>query len=78
MELRSELTTVIQLPVPCGHCHKEFMQTVAWLIDKPTVACPMCGAVLDIDGAEWRAFRDAAKEFCVGKFAPVAPIKQGS
>ena len=76
MVVRSELFWVMTLPVPCGNCGKEFLEGVARLTALEDITCPRCGAVLDLNTDEWAAFRHSIKEFSIGKFSPVAPIKQ--
>lgn len=74
--VRSELFWVISIPVPCGNCGKEFFEGVARLVSLNDITCSHCGAVLDLNTSEWATFRNSLKEFSVGKFAPVAPIKK--
>lgn len=71
----SELAWVVQIPNPCGHCGKEEPQFIGWFQDKTEASCSACGSVLDLNTAEWAAFSDAFVKLCVGKYAPIAPIK---
>ena len=72
----SELSWVLPIPIPCGHCGKEFAQIAARLVDLVEIECPSCGMLLDLDTQEWAAFRNSVKEFSVGKFAPVAQVQK--
>ena len=76
MFIRSELAWVIDFPVPCGNCEKEFLERAARLVSLAEIGCPHCGALLSLDGQEWTAFRHQVEEFTVGKSAPIAPVKQ--
>lgn len=78
MFIRSELAWVVDFPVPCGNCEKEFLERAARLVGLAETTCPHCGVVLDLDTPEWASFRDQVKEFCVGKSAPIAPVKKAS
>lgn len=73
---RSELAWVVTVPVPCGHCSEETPESVASLVEIAETTCAACGAILRLDTDEWARFREAMEEVCVGKFAPIAPIKK--
>ena len=74
--VRSELALIIDIPVPCGNCGKEFAERAARLLKITEIACPACNAVLSLDAPEWATFRQGIEEFSVGKFSPVTGVKQ--
>jgi hypothetical protein len=72
----SDLSWVINYPVPCGNCGKEFSEGVARLVNLTEITCPVCHAILDLNTEEWAALRNTLKELYVGKTAPVASVKK--
>lgn len=75
MSFRSELAFVVAFPIPCSHCENENLEFVGKLVDLEEIACPSCGAVLDLNTAEWAAFRKKLKKLCVRNLAPLARRK---
>jgi hypothetical protein len=78
MFIRSELAYVVPFPVPCSGCGNENFEFAARLVDLEEITCPSCGAVLDLNTKDWVSFRKSLKKLCVGKLAPVAPVKTSS
>lgn len=74
--IRSDLSRVVEIPVPCANCGEEGFHVVGWLVKQLDVKCPKCGTLLNLNTEEWAAFRNALKEFHVGKQAPIAPVKE--
>lgn len=78
MFVRSELAFVVPFPVPCSKCEIENFEFVARLVDLEEMACPSCGAILDLNTKDWAALRSKLRKLCVGNLAPLAPIKKAS
>jgi DNA-directed RNA polymerase subunit RPC12/RpoP len=72
----SELAWVMDYPIACGNCGKEFLERVARLVNVTEIACPECSVVLDLNTKEWPALRSALKELYVGKLTIEASVKK--
>jgi hypothetical protein len=71
----SELSFIVSLPITCAHCDKEFAEIAAKLARLDHLTCPHCGTELALTSADWAAFRDKIKEFCIGKSSPPTKVK---
>jgi len=74
----NELAWVIQFPIPCGSCGKEFLEIIARFVDETEIACRHCNAILDLDTKEWVTLRDSLRNLRVGDRVPIALAKAQS
>ena len=56
MARRAKFSRMIKLALPCPHCGKEGMESVARLIAYDEMPCSFCGGVIDLRTEERRAY----------------------
>lgn len=74
--IRSELTWVVEFPIPCGNCGKEMLHTVASFVNHDSIVCGACQAELDLGTHQWTTVRNTLRKLCIGEKAPIAPVKK--
>ena len=68
--MRSDLSRIMTLPVPCKHCGNEPSYPVAMVIDHHSLSCTRCEQPIDISSAEWSEFRSSLGE-AVAQLQPI-------
>ena len=61
------LQPLIQFPIVCDNCGKEFDKPFGEVVANDAATCPDCSAIIDLTTEEWRAaineFADELKNF---------------
>jgi hypothetical protein len=53
--MSSDLDALVNLPVPCPHCHRQGQESIRRLIERRRIPCSFCGRIIDLRGEHWRA-----------------------